>query len=177
LQDGKLARTHDRARSVPEQAKTAARFGAMEDTMTTNDPEIRALLDNYSAAIRAKDIDRLMSLYSPDIVYFDVVPPLRIVGAVAVRNNFLRWFDSFASTIGQDVRDSNIFSSGDAAVAYTLIRTSGTLKTAREIDYWVRATIACQRIDRRWLIAHEHISVPVDVASGKAEMSLTPTAL
>jgi hypothetical protein len=37
----------------------------MEDAMASPQTEVSAL----------KDIDRLMSLYSPDIVYFDVVPP------------------------------------------------------------------------------------------------------
>ena len=42
--------------------------------MAKTHSEISALLDSQSEAIRIKDIDRLMSLYSPDIVYFDVVP-------------------------------------------------------------------------------------------------------
>jgi ketosteroid isomerase-like protein len=40
--------------------------------------EIRGRLDAQTEAMRAKDIDRLMSLYSRDIVYFDVVPPLAL---------------------------------------------------------------------------------------------------
>jgi hypothetical protein len=43
--------------------------------MNPNDTEVRALLDSRVDASRAKDIDRLMSLYSSDIVYYDVVPP------------------------------------------------------------------------------------------------------
>ncbi|WP_281412362.1 hypothetical protein [Rhizobium laguerreae] len=35
-----------------------------------------------------------MSLYSPEIVYFDVVPPLRFIGSEAVRSNFVRWFNN-----------------------------------------------------------------------------------
>jgi hypothetical protein len=38
---------------------------------------IRALLDSRAEAMRAKDVDRLMSGYSPDIVYFELVPALR----------------------------------------------------------------------------------------------------
>jgi ketosteroid isomerase-like protein len=47
--------------------------------------EIRALLDSRSEAVRIKDIDRLMSLYSPDVVYFDVVPGLQFTGSRALR--------------------------------------------------------------------------------------------
>jgi ketosteroid isomerase-like protein len=53
--------------------------------MTSTQSQITALLESQAGAMRAKDIDRLMSLYSPDIVYFDVVPPLQYVGSAALR--------------------------------------------------------------------------------------------
>jgi ketosteroid isomerase-like protein len=101
-------------------------------------------------------------------VYFDVVPPLQFTGSAAVRDNFLRWFDGWKSSIGLEIRDVKISASGDVAAAYMLIRASGTLKDGREVGYWVRATVCCQRSDHRWLITHEHISLPVDVKSGRA---------
>jgi hypothetical protein len=36
-----------------------------------------------------------------------------------------------------------------------LIRASGTLKSGREVGYWVRATVSCRRSDDRWLLTHE----------------------
>lgn len=136
--------------------------------------EVRALLDSWSEAIRSKEIDRLMALYAPDSVYFDLVPPLRFSGSAAIRRNFLRWFDAWQSAIGQDIRDLHLVASGETAFAHMLIRASGTLKNGREVGYWVRATVCCQRSDQRWLITHEHISLPVDVASGRAVMDLVP---
>ena len=142
--------------------------------MALTQPEVRALLDSWSEAIRVKDIDRLMSLYFPDIVYFDVVPPLHYTGSAALRRNFLRWFDAYKGSIGVEIRDLNILASGDIAVAYLLHRTSGTLKNGREVGYWVRATVCCQRANHRWLITHEHISLPVDFESRSAAMDLVP---
>jgi ketosteroid isomerase-like protein len=147
---------------------------AKEDAMASPQFEVKALLDSWSEAVRLKDIDRLMSLYSPDIVYFDVVPPLQYSGSAVVRRNFLRWFDAWQSAIGQEIRDLTIVASADIAVAHLLIRASGTLKNGREVGYWVRATVCCQRANHRWVIAHEHISLPVDVASGNAVMDLVP---
>jgi ketosteroid isomerase-like protein len=140
--------------------------------MASIQSEVRALLDSWSEAARIKDIDRLMSLYSRDIVYFDVAS--QYTGSAAVRGNFLRMLDDFKSSIGLEIRDLNILVSGDIAVAYMLIRASGTLKDGREVGYWVRATVCCQRSDQRWLITHEHISVPVDFESGSAAMDLVP---
>jgi ketosteroid isomerase-like protein len=146
----------------------------VEGAMASTQSEVRALLESWSEAARTKDIDRLMSLYSPDIIYFDVVPPLRYAGSAAVRRNFLRWFDGWRSSIELEICDLNILASGDIATAYLLVRASGTLKDGREVGYRVRATVCCQRSDHGWLITHEHISLPVDFKSGRAVMDVVP---
>jgi ketosteroid isomerase-like protein len=133
-----------------------------------------ALIDRRSAAIRDKSIDRLMACYSPDVVYFDVVPPLQYSGSDALRDRFLHWFDGFDGPIGQEIHDLNISASGDLAVASMLIRATGILKAGHELGLWVRTTSCCQRSNDRWLIAHEHVSVPADLASGNAAMDLVP---
>ena len=142
--------------------------------MPKTQSEVRVLLNSQSEAIRAKDIDRLMSLYSPDIVYFDVVPPLQFVGSAALRARFLEWFDGFKGAIDMETRDLNISGSGDSAVAYWLSRAKGTLKNGQEVGLWVRATSCCQRSDDNWLVTHEHISIPVDLKSGTPAMDLVP---
>jgi uncharacterized protein (TIGR02246 family) len=146
----------------------------LEEAMASPQSEVRALLESWSEAIRAKDLDRLMALYAPDIVYFDVVPPLHYSGSAAVRRNFLRWFDSWQSAIGQEIRDVQVAASGDLAVAHMLIHASGTLKNGRDVGYWVRATVCCQRTHHTWLITHEHVSLPVDPESRRAVMDLVP---
>jgi ketosteroid isomerase-like protein len=135
--------------------------------------EIRALLDSRSEAIRTKDIDRLMSFYSPDIVYFDVVPGLQYTGSAALRPRFLEWFDGFKS-IRQEIGDANVLASGDLAVAFMLIRAGGALKNGHEVGYWVRATSGFQRSSHGWLVAHEHVSLPVDLESGSAATDVVP---
>lgn len=136
--------------------------------------EIKRFLDDRSESIQMKDIDRLMSHYSADIIYFDLVPPLQYVGSAALRDRFLEWFDGYKSEIRQEIRDLHVFVSGDVAVTSMLIRSGGTLKSGREVELWVRATSSCQRSDGSWLIMHEHVSMPVDLSSGSAVMNLTP---
>ena|SRR5579859_6107888 len=145
-----------------------------DDAMASTLSEVRALLDRWSEAGRIKDIDQLMSLYAPDITYFDAVPPLQFAGSDPVRRNFLRWFDSHESSIGMEIRDLRILVSGDVAFAHMLTRTSGTLKNGHEVGYWVRATVCCQRSNHRWLITHEHISLPINPGSMSAAIDLVP---
>ena len=102
--------------------------------MTSTQSEIRAFLDSRSEAISTGDLDRLMSFYSPNIVYFDIVPPLQYVGS-ALRERFSHWFDGFEGSIGQEVHDLTIVTSGDVALASMLIRASGTRKNGDEVGF------------------------------------------
>ncbi|HEY3503254.1 MAG TPA: nuclear transport factor 2 family protein [Actinocatenispora sp.] len=124
--------------------------------------EIRALVDSCTDAQRSKDIDRLMSFYSPDIVYYDVVPPLRFTGTDEVRRNFVRWFDEYDGPIGLDTHDLNIVANGAVAYANMLHLDSGVRKNGLRTSIWVRETLCLRRSDDGWRITHEHISIPVD---------------
>src|SRR6266567_4284355 len=121
--------------------------------MTSNDSEIRALLDSRVDACQTKDIDRLMSLYSSDIVYYDVVPPLQFVGSDEVRRNFLRWFDEYDGPIDLETHELNVAMSGDVAFVHMLHLDSGTRKNgAPEGAVWLRSTVCCRRSSGKWLI-------------------------
>jgi ketosteroid isomerase-like protein len=136
-----------------------------DDAIASAQSEVRALLDSRVEACRAKDIDRLMSLYAPDIVYFDCVPPLQgFTGSDAVRRNFLRWFSEYEGPIGLETRDMDIAVSGDVAFAHMLHVDKGNVHFSKAglDEAWVRSTVCCQRSDGRWLITHEHISWPFE---------------
>ena len=133
--------------------------------MAAQQDGVIALLNSRVEACRAKDIDRLMSLYSTDIVYFDCVPPLQgFFGCGAVRRNFLRWFDEYEGPIGVESRDVKVVGDGDVAFAHMLDLDKGNVhfvKTGLE-EAWLRSTVCCQRSDDGWLITHEHVSWPFE---------------
>lgn len=129
-------------------------------TTHSHDSELAELLDTWIDSCRTKDIERLMSLYAPDIVYYDVVPPLRFVGPDEVRRNFLRWFAEYEGPISLEVQDRRVVTSDDAAFANMVVMDGGTRKNGIEGTVAVRATVCCRRAGDRWLITHEHISIP-----------------
>jgi ketosteroid isomerase-like protein len=143
--------------------------------MATSDRELRALFQERSEAMGARNIERVMALYAADVVYFDLVPPLRYTGADALRARFLDWFSRWQSPIGQEIHELNVAVDEHVAAAHMLIRTSGTLRDGRTLGYFVRVSNICRRSDQRWVIVHEHVSLPVDLArGGQAVMDLTP---
>ena len=121
-----------------------------------------ALLETRVEACRTKDIDLLMSLYSPDIVYYDIILPHQFVGADAVRSNFLRWFAEYEGDIGLETHDLSVTVDGDVAFAHMLHADSGTRRGGQDMEVWLRATVCARRIDDRWQIIHEHVSFPIN---------------
>ena len=115
-----------------------------------------------------------MSLYSPDIVYFDVVPPLRTPALPRFAGDSRSGSMATRAYLLLTATTCKIVASGDLAVAWWLSRERGTLKNGREVGSWVRATSCCHRSNDNWLITHEHISLPVDLKSGSAMTDFDP---
>jgi ketosteroid isomerase-like protein len=134
---------------------------------------IRQRVEHLAKAVRAKDIDGLMPLYAPDIVSFDIVPPLRYVGADRKRR---AWQDAFAAYghIAYEVRDLNVTTHGELAFVHSLNHVNGTVASGHVTDLWLRWTACFRRIDGVWLVVHDHVSVPADLAHGQAVLNLTP---
>jgi ketosteroid isomerase-like protein len=122
--------------------------------------EVRASLHQIAQAIRDKDVDVLMPLYAPEVVVFDVFPPLETRGADSYRHNFERWFSSARGPIYYEMRDLQITTSGRLASAHCLAHVSLTRLNGHRLDYWVRLTTRLENHDGRWLVTHEHISMP-----------------
>lgn len=134
---------------------------------------IRELIDGLVAAIRAKDLDGVMSSYATDLVAFDVIPPLQFVGAGAYRRPWQDVFERF-QTLDYEVRDLRITAGDDVGFSHSLNRIHGTMTNGQKTDLWLRLTACYRKIDGRWRIAHLQASVPVDLATGKAALDLKP---
>ncbi|MCM1948415.1 nuclear transport factor 2 family protein [Streptomyces sp. G2] len=130
--------------------------------MTTHESEIRALLARRAEAQQSKDIDRLMSFYADDAVYYDAVPPLRFTGTDEIRRNFLRWFDGYAGPISLETHDVTLAAGGGTAFAHMLHLDSGEREGGLQASIWVRESVCLRRTGGRWSITHEHVSIPVD---------------
>jgi uncharacterized protein (TIGR02246 family) len=163
------------AKSKDVRTKRKEKEMTTENKQVNDERQIRTLIDNWANAIRAKDVDGLMSHYTPDILVFDLAPPLQYAGIDAYRKNFEEWFSSFQGSIGCEIRDLSINAGDDVAFGHSLNRISGKRTSGEETDVWVRATVCYRKIDGEWRIAHEHASVPFYMdGSYKAAVDLKP---
>jgi predicted dithiol-disulfide oxidoreductase (DUF899 family)/ketosteroid isomerase-like protein len=140
-----------------------------------DEARVRELIADWVAAVRVKDVDRVVAHYAADVVSFDLAPPLQYAGTEALRKSLAEWFATFQGLIGYDVHDLIITAGGDVAFCRSLNRISGRRTYGEETDVWVRATMGVRKVGGRWLIAHEHASVPLYMdGSEKAAIDLKP---
>ena len=62
-----------------------------------DDAPIRQVMDAYTAAVRAKDVDAFIGLYAQDVRVFDLWSKWSYDGAVAWRGMVTGWFDSLGT--------------------------------------------------------------------------------
>lgn len=136
--------------------------------------DVRAQIDALATAIRAHDLETAMSLYTSDVVSFDFEPPLQHVGAEAKRRNWVGVFAAYRRPLGYEVHDLTVDVGDGVAFTRSLNRISGTLTGGATTEMWVRASTGFRRIGGVWLIAHDHVSVPIDFETGTALRDLTP---
>jgi uncharacterized protein (TIGR02246 family) len=141
----------------------------------TDETDIRQRIDQLARAIQAADLEAVMSIYTPDVVSFDIEPPLQHVGAEAKRKNWERVFAAYERPLGYEIRDLAIAASDDVAFAHSLNRLSGTLKSGTTTTgFWIRATTCFRKVDDNWLIAHDQVSVPLEMTTGAGLLNLKP---
>ncbi|MGW0483556.1 YybH family protein [Nonomuraea sp. NPDC003214] len=140
----------------------------------SDEAAIREHVGKIVEGLRAKDLDGLRSLYAADVVSFDIEPPLQHVGVEAKMKNWTNVFAVF-ETVDYEVRDLTLTVGDEVAFGHCFGRLSGTLKNGTATSgMWVRGTFCFRKADGRWLIAHDQVSVPFDLASGRGVADLQP---
>jgi len=141
---------------------------------TTDEAGIRAQVDALVHAIRGRDLEGVMAVFAPNVVSFDIGPPLRHGGGDEFRPHWQAMFAAWKGGIDFEAHELDIAVGGDVAFSHSLNRTAGTAADGHRAERWLRWTACWRRFDRRWLIVHEHVSVPADLRSGTALFDLRP---
>lgn len=155
-------------------AAIAAPFaGAAHPSKADNRTAVQALEDQFAAAVRARDLDGIMKVYAPgsDLVVFDVVPPRQYVGVDAYRKDWKGFLDTFKGPIKFTVSDLSIDAGGKMAYSHSIQHISGTDTKGKPVDMTVRVTDVYRKLGGDWRVVHEHVSVPVNMDTGKPDMT------
>jgi ketosteroid isomerase-like protein len=131
-------------------------------------PGIRRLIDGWAQAIRAHDLDGVMSFYAPATVSSEVDPPLRYAGMALKRHAWAEFFEAHAGDIDYEVTELDVTKQGDVACVRSLNHVTGKNADGVDNDVWVRWTACLRKFSGEWLVVHDHVSAPAQLHGERA---------
>ncbi|PZT70796.1 DUF4440 domain-containing protein [Streptomyces sp. SW4] len=140
----------------------------------TGEAAVRRRVDGIVDAVRARDLEGLRRFYATDVVSFDIDPPLQHVGIDAKLKNWANVFALFRE-VTYEVRDLVVTAGEDVAFVHGFGRLGGTTADGTATDgMWVRVTFCFRKTGGAWLVAHDQVSVPLDIPGGTGVVDLEP---
>jgi uncharacterized protein (TIGR02246 family) len=134
----------------------------MADKQTVSDDEaaVRDLIETWADAVRRRDYAGILRSHSADFVMFDVPPPFKSVGLEAYRKTWDLFFSWSSGPVRFEIQEMNVTAGADVAFAFATMGCAGPGSDGRPKPLDFRLTMCLKKIDGRWIIAHEHHSVP-----------------
>ena len=122
-------------------------------TESSNEQEIRRLVESWAEAVRARDMQRVLAHHTGDIVMFDVPLPLQSRGIDAYQKTWELFFAHNRGGPGSfDVTELQIAAGDSVAYCHALLTIFHST---------ARLTIGLRKEQGQWWIAHEHHSYPL----------------
>ncbi|MGW1026371.1 nuclear transport factor 2 family protein [Streptomyces sp. NPDC002577] len=157
--------------SLEEAVEVAAKhpvatIGAMEVRAFWEDEDVEGELRRIDAeltrAFRDKDIDRAMACYTPDVEAFHPMSGPEQRGIDALRKALEWWWSTLTGPVDREVLELRVEVDESVAFSHALVRMRATRADGGPLDSVVRVTTGYRAVGDRWLIAHQHASVPFD---------------
>ncbi len=132
----------------------------MSAATRTDEEAIRSLIQKWSSALEAKNLDGLVADYADDAVLFDAIPPYKTVGKEAIRQVWANCLPYFPEQFRSEHRDIVIHVTGDLAIMHGVHHFVPTPADDPSGQTWMRVTVCYRRINGQWKSVHDHISLP-----------------
>jgi ketosteroid isomerase-like protein len=137
---------------------------------------IEALEKRVAAGIEAKNADAVMANYLPGdtLVVFDLIPPRQYTGNDAYKKDWAGVFAGCADSPKMEISDLDVTTDGKLAFSHSIQHFSCTDAKGNKMDMTMRASDDYKKAKGKWVIVHEHLSAPIDLATGKADLTSKP---
>jgi uncharacterized protein (TIGR02246 family) len=128
---------------------------------TTDEAAIRDLVETWARAVRIKNLNGILANHSPDILMFDLPPPVQSKGIEAYKKTWDLYFSgSYGDSGVFDISEMNITAGSDVAFVTALMRCAETEANGDKTHMDFRLTIGLRKIGSQWTVVHEHHSIP-----------------
>lgn len=137
--------------------------------------QIQALEKGFAAALSAKNVARIMSYYAHDGLFvFDVSPPRQHVGWADYKKDWQDFMGEVPGPMNFTLSDLAVTVVGPVGWSHSVQTLRYAAKDGSKKEFAVRVTDVYRKQAGKWLIVQEHVSVPVDVDTGKADLMSKP---
>jgi ketosteroid isomerase-like protein len=138
--------------------------------------DIEALEKRVAAGIQAKDADAIMANYVPgdSLIVFDLIPPRQYTGWDAYKKDWVGVVSGCADSPKFEISDLDITADSKLAFSHSIQHFVCTDAKGNKLEMTMRATDAYRKVKGKWVIVHEHLSAPIDLATGKADLTSKP---
>jgi uncharacterized protein (TIGR02246 family) len=137
------------------------------------DEQIRRMFDEYAATTRAKDVDRFVALFDPDVRAFDMWERWSYDGLESWREMASGWFGGLGSEmVAVEFDDVQIITGQDVAAASAFVTYRGLSADGEELRSMNNrlSWVLRKAQDGTWKVVHEHTSAPIDPPTGKVNL-------
>ena len=148
-------------------AARAASFNLPQDVTAITAIEMKASGET--------NVDKLAPYFAPDAIVADYTAPGWYEGQSQIHDAYVPQLAAVKS-VKFHMDEMNIASDGKLACAATLIHFNATMKDNASVSLSVRQLDAFKKIDGKWHLIQQHVSVPVDEKTGAAIMNGPLTA-
>ncbi len=137
--------------------------------------QIQALEKGFGAAFAAKNVNKIMSYYAHDGLFvFDVTPPRQHVGWADYKKDWQDFLGAVPGPVTFTLSDLAITVVGPVAWSHSIQDIQYAGKGGAKTEFTARVTDVYRKLAGKWLIVQEHVSVPVDLDTGKADLLSKP---
>ena len=128
--------------------------------MKTDEAEIRDLIERWAKAVRDKNLECVLANHSAKILMFDVPPPFESKGIEAYRETWDLFYSCQPEPIAFDIQRMDVVAGVDVAFAVALMQCEEKGADGKRTKLDFRLTVGLRKVKGKWLILHEHHSVP-----------------
>jgi ketosteroid isomerase-like protein len=137
------------------------------------DDDEQAITDVEHKLAQAASASEALKYYAAgdDVTLFDMSgPPREYSGAKAIRADLEKGFAGLKD-LKVNFLELKVETDGNFGYARSVQHFTAKTADGKPVEVTFRQTDVLRKINGQWKIVHQHISVPIDMKTGKADMS------
>lgn len=139
--------------------------------------KVQDVLENYKTAIYEKDVEKFLSMYDSEMHIYDSWGKWESRGISSWKKNVQEWFNGLSEDgvlLKVDfndlvVEENSYLAFVHCAVTFAAHKDESGEKLRQMTN---RFTYGLKKVNKSWVIAHEHSSLPINMETGKGIFNL-----